>query len=116
MLDLRVGDFITQPHVRHQFLVNPAAREVSDEAFLLVLDQQHRIQISLVQGSLVPREIPKWRICGHLVTPFTDSIRDCHFYQERGGRSCPKIQGPGWKWFRHWGYPCCWFFRSHPSE
>ena len=39
IFNLSADGFITQPHVRDQFLVNPAAREVADEILLLVLDQ-----------------------------------------------------------------------------
>ena len=56
IFNLSVGDFITQSHVRGQFLVNPAAREVADEILLLVLDQQCCIQLSLVLGHFIPNE------------------------------------------------------------
>ena len=47
---------ITQSDVRDQLLVNPAAREVVDEVLLLVLDQQCRIQLSLVLRHFIPHE------------------------------------------------------------
>ena len=56
VFDLRVCDVITQSHVRNQFLVNPAAREVVDEILLLVLDQQCRIQLPLILGHFISHE------------------------------------------------------------